>query len=1721
MRRIGIVNRGECAVRFLQSLDALRREQPEAPEAVALYTDGDAESLYVLSCDHKERIGEGRTAYLDSEAVVAALKRGRCDGAWLGWGFASEDAEFTADLEAAGITLLSPRPDTMEALGDKIRAKQLAEEAGVPVAPWAIVDQPEAALVEAERIGFPLLVKAAGGGGGRGIRRVDRLEDVLSSVESARDEAKRSFRSHGVMLEKLVTKARHVEVQVLGDGEGEVRVVGVRDCSLQRRRQKVIEECPAPQLPPTIMAQLLESAASLTEMVRYRSAGTVEFLYAPADQAIYFLEVNTRLQVEHPVTEEVHGIDLVRAQIELARGRPLPEAPVARGWAFEARVCAEDVQNGFAPAPGRLVRFVLPTGPGVRVDTGFAEGDTISPDFDPLIAKVIAWGPSRSAAIARLSRALEQTRVVVEGGETNLAFLRRLLERPDVKAGVVDTDLVDRIVFGPPAGAGAAMLTAAVDRFEANEEGDDHDRHRVDVGEPLEVYRVGPESYRVAGLGGSVGFHLHPDGPYQMWLRVHGVRHRVERAKGDTRYVVDGVPHRVAADAAGSVTAPSAALVLDVLVGVGATVEAGQTVAVVESMKMEVSVAAPVSGRVREVRAHQGDQVKANQILLVVEAPEDPADSLPETSNAIPWAKLAPDPAKAAERLTQAIIGWDLEPHQFARDLERLNPAHCGRLLETFCDIAQLFERRPTRDALNGAADAVAPKLSFSTLRQRGPDALPQDRRAVLERALLHHGVETLEASPQLEQGLRRLERAGKQLDRTAKAAVAAVAMLQDVPSSLLDRLGSLDSVRFDALQDVADQARYDLIERPEYAEMIAGEADSLLETLRSGAVDWEGIAQMPVWVLTRLAPAAAAGDERAAEAIARLLAWNPDRPFQKVSLNGRLAWRVGRRGAVVLCVATEAEAKAALQALRTAGNVSRADLVITGEGEDAADMLDALVIRLNLKRASWTELCLIGVAGEDGPRCRRFDRNGKERLERRDILPVSEERFDLDRLRHFAVRPLHSERDVFLMHAQAHDNRDDVRMLAYGEVHDLTRAPGETFRLPHLERVLRQCIRGIQSARAEIDPRRRLHWNRLTLNLIPIVDHPWEEVQRYAERLGRMAARVGLEKVVVRARLQQPDELMDLSIRDLSGHRVELDLRPASYRPLMPRTRYESGVVTARRRGLVHPYELVSMLEGGDLGPGRFEEYDLDSVNRVRRVGGRPRGQNEASVVFGIIHTRLPELPGETSRVLVLSDPTRRFGALAEAECRRVLAAFDLAEKQGLPIEWVSVSAGARIDWETGTENLDWTARVLRKIVEFTQAGGEVNVVVPGVCVGAQSYWNAEATMMMHTRGLLIMTERGSMVLTGKRALDFSGCVSAEDELALGGFTSIMGPNGQAQAYAPDLGAAYRLLYRYYAATYVPSEGRRPPIVPTSDAVDRDIGLTPYPSELDHGFETIGQIFSAEHNPDRKRPFAIRPVMNALTDQDNRPVERWAAMKGAETAVVWESRIGGHACTLIGIENRPMARLGEKPADGPEQFAGGTLYPQASRKVARALNAASGRRPVVVLANLSGFDGSPESLAHWQLEYGAEIGRAVVNFDGPVVFAVISRYHGGAYVVFSKALNPQLRSVALVGSYASVIGGAPAAAVVFARDVAKRARELGGGPDAKAKATAELAARFDGIHTVERARDVGSIDALLEPGDLRRYIVEVLHEDHAKVPKPRRRTTSRPRKRNAETDTL
>jgi acetyl-CoA carboxylase carboxyltransferase component len=734
------------------------------------------------------------------------------------------------------------------------------------------------------------------------------------------------------------------------------------------------------------------------------------------------------------------------------------------------------------------------------------------------------------------------------------------------------------------------------------------------------------------------------------------------------------------------------------------------------------------------------------------------------------------------------------------------------------------------------------------------------------------------------------------------------------------------------------------------------------------------------------------------------------------------------------------------------------------------------------------------------------------------DTATVDE--FELWRLEAFDVTRRPAPRGVLLVHAVARDEPADERLFAFVRITDLTTEA--------LERRLREAVAAIRQDRLGASRRTRPTANRVVATVVP----PWRvtdaQLKGIAQGVADAAQGLELEKVLVRARLLDPgateaiDTVVHMAIPHALG--VSVGRSTPSDRPIASRTPYQQRVARLHGRGAVSPYEIVDLLvapsaRDADFPLGRFTEHDLEHEGDRLVPVERPYGHNSANLVVGLIENRTATHPEGMRRVILLGDPAKGLGALAEPECRRVIGALDLAEELDVPVEWFTVSSGAKVAMDSGTENLDWTAAALRRIIEFTQAGREINVVVVGVNVGAQAYFDAEATMLMHTRGALIMVPQGSMVLTGKQALDASGGVSAENNAGIGGFERVMGPNGQAQYWAADISAACATLFRYYETAYAGPGEARPRDRATDDPVDRDLSAEPHPTDLVPAFGTIGDVFSDEHNPDRKKPFEIRAVMRAVSDADCTPLERWAHWEGAETGIVWDTHLGGHAVTLLGIESQNRHRRGALPADGPRDWTAGTLFPGSSKKLARAINAASGNRPVVVLANLSGFDGSPESMRELQLEYGAELGRAVVNFQGPIVFCVLSRYHGGAFVVFSKRLNPAIHVVAVEGARASVLGGAPAASVVFTREVdalvaldpavagltarlaeapnaersALRAELEAAAESIRAEATGKVAAQFDAIHTIERARSVGSIDAIVPIGRLRGHVIAQL----------------------------
>jgi acetyl/propionyl-CoA carboxylase alpha subunit/acetyl-CoA carboxylase carboxyltransferase component len=1745
--RLAIVNRGEAAMRAIHAVRELNDSRDDPIRVIALYSEPERHALFVRQADERYCIGPA-SAYLDYEALERALTETRADAAWVGWGFVAEHPAFSELCDRLGIAFAGPDAEVMRKLGDKIEAKKLAEQAGVPVAPWSggSVDSVEDAQRIAGELGFPLMIKAAAGGGGRGMRRVEKADEVANAYERARTEAGQAFGDDSVLMERLVESARHVEVQLMADGQGTVWALGVRDCSYQRRHQKVVEESASPVLTDEQSRMLADSAAELAREVGYRGAATVEFLFEPESQQFSFMEVNARLQVEHPVTEVVTGADLVALQLHVAAGGRLEgDPPPASGHAIEVRLNAEDPARGFSPAPGRISLLRLPTGPGIRVDTGFAEGDTVPADFDSMLAKIIAHGATREQAIARLRRAVADTMVVIDEGTTNQGFLLELLGRPELRAGEVDTGWLDRLQaqgdVEPVRHADAALVQAAIALCDEETAADrahfyalarrGRPQAEADVGHTLDllyrgvsyrfaVWETGPHRYRVEVDGVAIEAAVEQLTEHERRLSFGGRSYRTLTAVQDTDLLVEvnGVPHRVSRDEGGLVRAHAPGVVVAVPVSAGDEVQAGDVVAVTESMKMETSLTAPVHGRVREVLVGSNVHVAAGRPLLQIE----PLDDAPQEAGD----RLTFEPAEAdtsdLERLKWLILGYDVTGVEVRDGPIDAEGEH--RLLELYADVRALG-----RPHTAGDDDLLRSPQEYLHAFLRSLDAeaegLPERFVAALERALAHYGIDGLERTSALEEACHRLflseQRAG-----TVRTAIRAILERRlegpgdDELRGVLDRLESALGPREPALAEFVRELRWRCCDEPlveEGRQETYAAMESHLEALAHDAPDRDERMAALVSCPQPLAPLIGrhVGD---AGALMEAMTRRYYRIRELETVEQRLLCGVpfvyatylheGVRHHVAATLGDRDDLAAALRALgEEARAVPEGERVLADfyvrEGEDLGALLEqadlpSMVTRVAFVITPSEEVDVVTFFRGDG--------NWHEYTDLRGMHPMMAARLDFWRLANFGLERLPSAPEVHLFRAVARDNKRDERLVALAEVRDLSPVRDESGRItaiPQLERTVRQAFESMRSVQSSLRPRERLLWNRLLLYVWPVMDFGPEDAGAIIERFTRITAELGIELVMVRGRVMEHGFERERVLRlfNPAGRGVTVEVTDPPTNPLQPLDEGAQRIISARRRGTLHPAEIVKILD-----PDGFVEHDIDDEGDLMPVN-RPAATNRASIVVGLIRNRTPQHPEGMLRVILLGDPTRSLGSLAEPECRRIIAALDLAEELGVPVEWFAVSSGAKIAMDSGTENMDWVAAALRRIVHFTQAGGEINVIVSGINVGAQPYFNAEATMLMHTRGILVMTPASAMVLTGKQALDYSGGISAEDNFGIGGYERIMGPNGQAQYWARDLAGACELLLRYYEHTYVAPGERFPRRAESRDPVDRDVRSAPHHAP-DSDLKTVGDVFAEETNPGRKKAFDIRSVMRAVTDADREPLERWAAMHEAEVAVVWDAHLGGRPVALIGIESRPLPRFGSVPADGPEQWTSGTLFPQASKKVARAINAASGRRPLVILANLAGFDGSPESMRRFQLEYGAEIGRAIVNFDGPIVFTVISRFHGGAFVVFSRRLNPSLETIALEGSHASVIGGAPAAAVVFAREVDNRTREdprVEDGDEARyaevrSEKLGELAAEFDAIHSVERAVEVGSVDRIISAAELRPHLIESVERGIART---------------------
>jgi 3-methylcrotonyl-CoA carboxylase alpha subunit len=652
IRRLLVANRGEIACRVIRTARRL------GIHTIAVYSDADARARHVREADEAWRLGPAapRESYLSIERVLEVARRAGADAIHPGYGFLSERAEFAAACAAAGVTFVGPPPSAMAAMGSKSAAKEAMHQAGVPVLPGyhGVAQSLEHLEAEALKVGFPLIIKPSGGGGGKGMQIVESAAGLAAALASARRLAESAFADPTLLIERYLPAPRHVEVQVLCDGHGHALHLHTRDCSVQRRHQKLIEEAPAPGIPDEVRARLHEAGIRVARAVGYVSAGTIEFLYA--DGEFWFMEMNTRLQVEHCVTEEILGLDLVEWQLRIAAGEPLPlrqEDLVPRGHAVEVRVCAEDPAAGFVPSAGRLAEVRWPEAvPGVRVDAGFASGDEVPTHYDSLLGKVIGHGATRAAALGAVGRGLEALRIV--GVATNAGWLADALAVPAFAAGAVST----RFLAEHGAGLGAVpvatseeLAVAAIAAVECPADAppatptpwDANDAFRVNLPwSQLWVLRAGGVEQRVelvrqgacyaARVGDDVrhvlgarpepgGLEVTIDGRRRNFA-IHRDGDRLTLWRGAARLDVEIIdPRHVDAKASvheGELVARLPGTVVAVAVAAGDVIEAGATLMVLEAMKMEHAIVAPLAGTVARVHFAKGDRVPEGAVLVEV-----------------------------------------------------------------------------------------------------------------------------------------------------------------------------------------------------------------------------------------------------------------------------------------------------------------------------------------------------------------------------------------------------------------------------------------------------------------------------------------------------------------------------------------------------------------------------------------------------------------------------------------------------------------------------------------------------------------------------------------------------------------------------------------------------------------------------------------------------------------------------------------------------------------------------------------------------------------------------------------------------------------------------------------------------------------------------------------------------------------------------------------------
>jgi acetyl/propionyl-CoA carboxylase alpha subunit/acetyl-CoA carboxylase carboxyltransferase component len=1740
--RVAVLDRSEGARRVLRVIRELSRAG-HASAGVVLHSSRDRQARFVREADETVELAPG--------ATLEVLRAARASSAWLGPASLAERLAFAEACARAGVALIGPSLETLRRLAATGALVSLGARLGLGGSGAAATRLVEV-VVTRDRRGTARVF----GVGDASLRVDDRAILVEAPIPSLSDAAEGVLRELATRACAEVGWTGVCAVRIALDADGHAialvaldpfaeaapAIEGIAGESLVRTALRLaigapLDDRPAARRGCAVAARILPTDPGAPPLA---STLRVKRLRLPSDPSV---RAETMVEPGDRVAR-----DGVLATV-VAQGDSRAEALVRLAQALDdADVLVRGGATSKAWLLGLLARPEVRSG---QAGAGFVEelarsGERLvepHPEAALLAAAIEAYEQELDLERARFLAEARRGRPRVgpsSGRSVELRYQGKR-HRIDVRQTAFDAFRV--------AGAGAAAVDVRIERLDRQER------------------RLWWSGRRVHVLSAADGLEF----------VVH----------------VDGVPHLVTREPTGLVTSPMPAVVVAVQVTPGQQVAQGDPVARIESMKVELEVRAPEAGIVREVVAIVNAQVDAGAPLVRIEplgeAPAEVAGPLSfgAAGPAAPVDALG-SYLGVLDELRHLLLGFDLAPAEAKRlgaawrELAAAVPADDAEALRledgalaAFSDVQSLFSRRRSPEA-EGGRPPLEELWRYLHAPEAGAAGLAPSFVEALRRALAHYGLSLDEPNRALELALLRMQKAFVRSDEHLQPIVGILerrlahpAGATETHRELLDRLVELAQGRFPSVADLAREVRYRLFDQPALQrgrEEVYAQAEADLAALAAA----QGRDREPI--VARLVdspqPLATLLLGRTAESAASVRPWFVEtllrRYYRNRPLEGATAREVEgvpcawadyeREGHKVRVVAAYARigdaAEAARRLARLAADVPgdreiAAELYLwadapTDADEPLAEELRGLLAEAGFARPLRRATVALAFPGRGlgrqssqqhftyrgGPREWREDR----RL--RGVHPRMFERMQLARFSKFELERLPSVEDVYLYRGVARDNPKDERLFAVAEIRQISAvrdANGRVVQMPHFERMLHEALAGMRVFQAQRAPTQRLEWNRVLLVVTPPLRLSREEIRVLAERLAPATEGLGLEMVLIDAKLPDPTtgELRQMLLRVIATDRGELSIRydAPTERPLEPMAEYQQRVVALRRRGLMHPFELIGVLtpsansESG-VPPGEFQEHDLDASGALVPVR-RPPGTNAANMVVGVVTNFTRRYPEGVKRVILVGDPSRAMGSLAEAECRRIDAALELAARMKVPLEWFAVSAGAKISMESGTENMDWISRVLRRIIEFTQGGGEINVIVTGINVGAQPYWNAEATMLMHTRGILVMTPGSAMVLTGKEALQYSGSVSAEDNEGIGGYDRVMGPNGQAQYQAGSLGEAIHILLRHYDHSYVAPGERFPRRAETTDPRDRDVRPYPHGRIGQADFATVGDVFSQAHNPDRKKPFDIRRVMSAAIDQDHEPLERWRDLRGGETAVIWDAHLGGWPVCLIGIESRPIPRLEFIPADGPEVWSAGTLFPQSSKKIARAINSASGNRPLVVLANLSGFDGSPESMRRLQLEYGAEIGRAIVNFDGPVVFCVVSRYHGGAFVVFSKTLRDDIEVVAIEGARASVIGGAPAAAVVFAREVDTRARKdprvieaekaasAGGAARArfnelltvvKSEKVGEVGEEFDRIHSVERARKVGSLDRIIAAWDLRPYLIDAVERGVARV---------------------